>query len=91
VIKRGWDWLGLTPRGGDFVGGLVEVPALAAALTLNHIALSVALALAPVAVEPADHHTFITSFLARWGSAMDAAPVRCRRPRSIAHRPLASR
>ncbi len=35
VIRRGWDWLGMTPAAGDLVGGLVEVPALAAALTLN--------------------------------------------------------
>jgi hypothetical protein len=35
VIKRGWDWLGLTPVAGASVGGLIEVPALAAALTLN--------------------------------------------------------
>lgn len=35
VITRGWDWLGLTPAAGDVVGGLVEIPALAAALTLN--------------------------------------------------------
>jgi len=35
VIKRGWDWLGLTPAPGAAVGGLIEVPALADALTLN--------------------------------------------------------
>ena len=35
VIKRGWDWLGLTPSPGAAVGGLIEVPALAEALTLN--------------------------------------------------------
>lgn len=35
VITRGWDWLGLTPAAGDPVTGLVEIPALAAALTLN--------------------------------------------------------
>lgn len=35
VIKRGWDWLGLTPAAAGTVGGLVEVPALAQALTLN--------------------------------------------------------
>lgn len=35
VIKRGWDWLGLTPAAPDRVGGLVEVPALAECLTLN--------------------------------------------------------
>jgi hypothetical protein len=35
VIKRGWDWLGLTPAAADRVSGLVEIPGLAAALTLN--------------------------------------------------------
>ena len=35
VIKRGWDWLGVTPQAPEVVGGLVEAPALAACLTLN--------------------------------------------------------
>jgi hypothetical protein len=35
VIKRGWDWLGLTPTAPDRVGGLIEVPPLAECLTLN--------------------------------------------------------
>jgi hypothetical protein len=35
VIKRGWDWLGLSPSAPDRVGGLIEVPALAECLTLN--------------------------------------------------------
>jgi hypothetical protein len=35
VIKRGWDWLGLTPSAPDRIGGLIEAPALAACLTLN--------------------------------------------------------
>ena len=35
VIKRGWDWLGISPANPDMVGGLVEAPALALALTLN--------------------------------------------------------
>ena len=35
IIKRGWDWLGLTPQAPDRIGGLIEVPALAACLTLN--------------------------------------------------------
>jgi hypothetical protein len=35
VIKRGWDWLGLAPAAPDRIAGLVEVPALAACLTLN--------------------------------------------------------
>ena len=35
VIRRGWDWLGLTPAVPEQVGGLIEVPELAASLTLN--------------------------------------------------------
>jgi hypothetical protein len=35
VIRRGWDWLGLTSASPALVGGLVEAPGLAAALTLN--------------------------------------------------------
>lgn len=35
VIKRGWDWLGVTPATSETIGGLIEVPALAGCLTLN--------------------------------------------------------
>jgi len=35
VIKRGWDWLGITPAAPDRTSGMIEAPALAAALTLN--------------------------------------------------------
>jgi hypothetical protein len=35
VIKRGWDWLGLTPAAPERVGGMIEAPALAGSLTLN--------------------------------------------------------
>jgi hypothetical protein len=35
VIKRGWDWLGITPVAPDLVGGIVEISALAECLTLN--------------------------------------------------------
>ena len=37
-----------------------------------HTALAVALALAPLAVEARDEHTFITQFLAHWGSGHGA-------------------
>jgi hypothetical protein len=36
-----------------------------------HVALAVAMALAPLAVEPAKEHGFITTFLARWGEAIE--------------------
>lgn len=35
VIKRGWEWLGITPSAPERVGGLIEAPALAACLTLS--------------------------------------------------------
>ncbi len=35
IIKRGWDWLGLTPAPGAHIGGIIEAPDLAASLTLS--------------------------------------------------------
>ncbi len=35
IIKRGWDWLGVSPAAPELVGGVVEVPGLAGSLTLN--------------------------------------------------------
>ncbi len=35
IIKRGWDWLGLTPAAPELIGGVIEVPPLAGCLTLN--------------------------------------------------------
>jgi Histidine kinase-, DNA gyrase B-, and HSP90-like ATPase len=35
VIRRGWDWLGVTCTSPSLVAGLVEAPGLAAVLTLN--------------------------------------------------------
>jgi hypothetical protein len=43
-----------------------------------HLALSVAMALAPLAVEAAETHAFVTAFLAHWGDALDR-PQRSRR------------
>jgi hypothetical protein len=36
-----------------------------------HVAVAVAMALAPLAVDPAKEHGFVTAFLARWGAAVD--------------------
>ena len=44
-----------------------------------HTALAVALALAPLAVDVRDEHTFITQFLAHWGSAQATNRVTGRR------------
>lgn len=35
VIRRGWDWLGISPAVGDRTTGLVEAPGLAESLQLN--------------------------------------------------------
>lgn len=35
IIKRGWDWLGISPTAPERIGGVIEVPMLAASLTLN--------------------------------------------------------
>ena len=36
-----------------------------------HVAVAVAMALAPLAVDPAKEHGFVTAFLASWGAAVD--------------------
>jgi hypothetical protein len=35
VIRHGWDWMGIIPTAPERTGGLIEVPELAACLTLN--------------------------------------------------------
>lgn len=37
VIKRGWDWLGVSPAAPELVSGLIEAPSLASCLTLNKV------------------------------------------------------
>jgi hypothetical protein len=44
-----------------------------------HTALAVALALAPLAVEAADEHSFITQFLAHWGDSRSSGRVHAHR------------
>jgi hypothetical protein len=44
-----------------------------------HVALAVALALGPLAVEPAREHAFVTAFLASWGGALERRSRRVRR------------
>lgn len=43
-----------------------------------HSALAVALALAPLAVEPSQEHAFITQFISQWGGAEIGKRVRRR-------------
>ena len=44
-----------------------------------HLALSVGMALAPLAVDAAETHGFVTAFLARWGEAAERPRHRARR------------
>ena len=46
-----------------------------------HVALAVALALAPLAVQAPEEHGFVTTFLARWGEAVDGATRKRHRAR----------
>ena len=50
--------------------------ALASRAIGYHIALCVAMSLAPLAVEPADQNGFVTAFLSRWGEALDKPAAR---------------
>jgi len=81
VIKRGWDWVGLSPAHLERVGGLVEIPALAASLTLSkgdflRTGPRGALFLAHrKAVQEA-----VSAQLAEWGEARDTQDAR--RPRT---------
>ena len=49
-----------------------------------HVALAVAMALAPLTVEPSGEHGFVTTFLPRWGEAV--VPRRATRARRAASR-----
>ena len=43
-----------------------------------HLALAVGLAMAPLAVEPAQEHAFLTAFLTSWGEATSRRKTRGR-------------
>lgn len=83
VIKRGWEWLGVTPTAADRMTGVVEAPELAAALTLNKVDFLRAGPRGAIylgyrkALQEA-----VTAQLAAWGDAAeeDRAKRRLRRP-----------
>jgi hypothetical protein len=84
VIKRGWDWLGLAPAGLDPASGLVEVPSLVEALTLNKADF--------VRTGPrgATYHAYrkaiqevVARQLEEWGSQTRAPDGRPRRARAL--------
>ncbi len=81
VIRRGWDWVGLFPAHPEHVGGLVEIPALAASLTLTKGDFlrtgprgALFIAYRKVVQEA------VTAQLAAWGEARDTSDAR--RPRA---------
>ena len=78
VIKRGWDWLGVIPSAPDRVRGLVEVPALAACLTLNKVDFfrSGPRGATYLAYRKALQEA-VTSQLSKWGN-VDESPERAR-------------
>src|SRR5258708_22247301 len=81
VIKRGWDWVGLSPAHLERVGGLVEVPALAASLTLSKgDFLRTGPRGAPFLAHRKAVQEAVAAQLAVWGEARDAQDAR--RPRT---------
>jgi hypothetical protein len=80
IIKRGWDWLGITPTAPDRMAGMIEAPALAAALTLNkgdfvRVGSRGALYLGyRKAIQEA-----VSQQLARWGDARETSDKASRR------------
>jgi len=84
VIKRGWDWVGLSPAHPERVGGLVEIPALAASLTLNKgDFLRTGPRGAPFLAYRKAVQEAVTAQLAAWGEARDAPDTRRPRTRRI--------
>jgi hypothetical protein len=73
VIKRGWDWIGVTPANPDRVHGLIEAPALAECLTLNKgdFIRSGARGATYLAYRRAIQEV-VTRQLGEWGDARDA-------------------
>lgn len=84
VIRRGWDWLGLTPTGVGPISGLIEVPSLVEALTLNKADF------VRTGQRGAAYHAYrkaiqdvVARQLAEWGDQTGAADPRPRRARAL--------
>jgi hypothetical protein len=74
VIKRGWDWLGVTPLSPETIGGAFEAPELAGCLTLNKgdFIRSGVRGATYIAYRRAIQ-AVVSRQLAEWGNATDAA------------------
>ncbi len=84
VIRRGWDWLAITPAAPMHVSGIVEVPSLAESLTLNKADFirtgqrgATYLAYRKAIQEHVNSH------LARWGDIRDIGDPRRARTRPM--------
>jgi hypothetical protein len=85
VIKRGWDWLGVSPASVEQVTGCIEAPALAECLTLNKADFlrSGARGATFLAYRKAMQEA-VSEQLAAWGDARDhAAEAQRRRARPV--------
>ena len=82
IIKRGWDWLGVTPSAPERIGGVIEAPLLAASLTLNKgdFIRTGQRGAAYLAFRKAIQEVVVRQ-LAQWGDAREASAST--RPRSL--------
>lgn len=81
VIRRGWDWVGITPAAGDRITGLIEAPGLAESLQLNKADFirTGSRGAAYLAYRKAVQEA-VSAQLAAWGE--DPPPDRKKRPRT---------
>ncbi len=84
VIRRGWEWLGVTPSAPERIGGVIEVPALAECLTLNKadFVRTGPRGAAYLSYRKAVQEV-VSRQLARWGAERDAADMRRRAARPV--------
>ncbi len=84
IIKRGWDWLGVAPAAPELIHGVIEVPALAACLTLNKVDFIRAgpRGASYLAYRKAIQEA-VSAQLAAWGDAPDRTAEARRRARPV--------
>ena len=85
IIRAGWDWLGITPNASERIGGVIDVPALAASLTLNKgdFIRSGARGAAYLAYRKAIQETVLRQLTARGDSNEQSEPPRPRAMRTL--------